>query len=116
MVEAVVKMLQPGFNVASIAAKRRNKSNPWFERGTPYRSAVDVMRPAKTPMMARANPEAGYRLAGGYPCRASEAEWRDVGWRGWPGVVAADQPNVVTALPATGGAICIFPSATRSLQ
>ena len=25
-VEAVVKMLQPGFNVASIAAKRRNKS------------------------------------------------------------------------------------------
>jgi hypothetical protein len=33
-VEAVVKMLQPGFNVASIAAKRRNKSNPWFKRGT----------------------------------------------------------------------------------
>jgi hypothetical protein len=29
-VEAVVKMLQPGRNVASIAAKRRNKSNPWF--------------------------------------------------------------------------------------
>jgi hypothetical protein len=27
-VEAVVKMLEPGFNVASIAAKRRNKSNP----------------------------------------------------------------------------------------
>jgi hypothetical protein len=27
-VEAVVKMMQPGFNVASIAAKRRNKSNP----------------------------------------------------------------------------------------
>ena len=33
-VEAVVKMLQPGFNVASIAAKRRNKSNPWSKRGT----------------------------------------------------------------------------------
>src|ERR1700680_513106 len=32
-VEAVVKMLKPGFNVASIAAKRRNKSNPWFKRG-----------------------------------------------------------------------------------
>jgi hypothetical protein len=28
-VEAVVKMLQPGFNVASIAAKRRNKSKPF---------------------------------------------------------------------------------------
>jgi hypothetical protein len=29
-VEAVVKMLQPGFNIASIAAERRNKSSPWF--------------------------------------------------------------------------------------
>jgi transposase len=38
-----LKMLQPGFNVASIAAKRRNKSNPWFKRGTLFRSAVDVM-------------------------------------------------------------------------
>jgi hypothetical protein len=52
-VEAVVKMLQPGFNVASIAAKRRNKSNPWFKRGTLFRSAVDVMRRAGTPMTAR---------------------------------------------------------------
>jgi hypothetical protein len=31
-VEPVVKMLQPDFNVASIAAKRLNKSNPWFKR------------------------------------------------------------------------------------
>jgi hypothetical protein len=30
-VEAVLQMLQPGFNVAGIAAKRRNKSNPWFK-------------------------------------------------------------------------------------
>jgi hypothetical protein len=52
-VEAVVKMLQPGFNVASIAAKRRNKSNPWFKRGTLFRSAVDVLRRAGTPMTAR---------------------------------------------------------------
>jgi hypothetical protein len=27
-VEAVLQMLQPGFSVAGIAAKRRNKSNP----------------------------------------------------------------------------------------
>lgn len=47
-VEAVVKVLQPGFNVARIAAKRRNKSNPWFKRGTLFRSAVDVMRRAGT--------------------------------------------------------------------
>jgi hypothetical protein len=52
-VEAVVKMLQPGFNVASIAAKRRNKSNPWFKRGTLFRSAVDVLRRAGVPMTAR---------------------------------------------------------------
>jgi hypothetical protein len=52
-VEAVVKMLQPGFNIASIAANRRNKSNPWFKRGTLFRSAVDVMRRAGAPMTAR---------------------------------------------------------------
>ena len=51
-------MLQPGFNVASIAAKRRNKSNPWFKRGTLFRSAVDVMRRAGTPMTAREIAEA----------------------------------------------------------
>ena len=45
-VEAVLQMLQPGFSVRSIAAKRRNKSNPWFKRGTLFRSAVDVMRRA----------------------------------------------------------------------
>ena len=52
-VEAVVKMLQPGFNVAGIAVKRRNKSNPWFKRGTLFRSAVDVLRRAQAPMTAR---------------------------------------------------------------
>jgi hypothetical protein len=46
-------MLQPGFNVQSIAAKRRNKSNPWFKRGTLFRSAVDVMRRASSPMTPR---------------------------------------------------------------
>ena len=57
-VEAVVKMLEPGFNVARIAKKRRNKSNPWFKRGTLFRSAVDVMRRAGTPMTAREIAEA----------------------------------------------------------
>src|ERR1700694_3078283 len=52
-VEAVVKMLEPGFSVASIAAKRRNKSNPWFKHGTLFRSAVDVLRRAGAPMTAR---------------------------------------------------------------
>lgn len=52
-VEAVLQMLQPGFNVAGIAAKRRNKSNPWFKRGTLFRSALDVLRRAQAPMTAR---------------------------------------------------------------
>jgi hypothetical protein len=52
-VEAVLQMLQPGFSVAAIAAKRRNKSNPWFKRGTLFRSAVDVLRRAGTPMTSR---------------------------------------------------------------
>src|SRR5258705_9257814 len=52
-VEAVIKMLAPDFSVAGIAAKRRNKSNPWFKRGTLFRSAVDVLRRAETPMTAR---------------------------------------------------------------
>jgi hypothetical protein len=52
-VEAVMQMLQPGFSVAAIAAKRRVKSNPWFKRGTLFRSAVDVMRRAGVPMTAR---------------------------------------------------------------
>jgi hypothetical protein len=47
-VEAVPQMLQPGFSAASIAAKRRNKSNPWFKRGMLFRSAVDVPSPAKS--------------------------------------------------------------------
>jgi hypothetical protein len=52
-VEAVLQMLQPGFSVRALSAKRRNKSNPWFKRGTLFRSAVDVLRRAPAPMTAR---------------------------------------------------------------
>jgi hypothetical protein len=52
-VEAVLKMLQPDFNIRVIAPKRRVIGNPWFKRGTLYRSAVDVMRRAGRPMTAR---------------------------------------------------------------
>jgi hypothetical protein len=52
-VEAVMQMLQPGFGIASIAAKRRNKSNPWFKRGTLFRSAVDALRRAGRAMTPR---------------------------------------------------------------
>lgn len=52
-VEAVIKLLEPGFNVRIIAPKRRNTGNPWFKRGTLYRSAVDVLRRSQVPMTAR---------------------------------------------------------------
>jgi hypothetical protein len=34
-VEAVIKLLDPGFNLARITVKRR-KANGWFKRGTLY--------------------------------------------------------------------------------
>jgi hypothetical protein len=74
-VEAVVKMLEPGFNVASIAAKRRNKSNPWFKRGTLFRSAVDVLRRAGTPMTAR---EISETLIAGKAVPATRKQFRDL--------------------------------------
>lgn len=48
-VEAVLKLLQPGYDVRPIAVKRR-KPNPWFKRGTVYRAAVDVLRVAEKPL------------------------------------------------------------------
>jgi hypothetical protein len=52
-VEAVMKMLNPAVNIRLIAPKRRNVGNPWFKRGTLFRSAVDVLRRAGRPMTAR---------------------------------------------------------------
>jgi hypothetical protein len=50
-VEAVIKMLDPTYNVARITVKRR-QPNKWFKRGTLYRRAVDVLRTAAGPMVA----------------------------------------------------------------
>jgi hypothetical protein len=43
------------FDIRTISAKRRDKSNPWFKRGTQFRSAVDVLRRAQASMTARAS-------------------------------------------------------------
>src|SRR3979490_584178 len=51
-VEAVIKMLDPTYNLRRISVKRR-QPNPWFKRGTIYRRAVDVLRTATDPMTAR---------------------------------------------------------------
>jgi hypothetical protein len=71
-VEAVMKMLDPDFNARAISAKRRNTGNPWFKRGTLYRSAVDVLRRAARPMTAREISDA--LLAGKTPT-ATRKQW-----------------------------------------
>jgi hypothetical protein len=52
-----MKMLEPDFNLPSIAVRRR-KPNPWFRRGTVYRAALEVLRNAPAPMTAREIAEA----------------------------------------------------------
>jgi hypothetical protein len=51
-VEAVIKMLDPGYSLRAISVKRR-QPNPWFKRGTVYRRAVDALRTATAPLTAR---------------------------------------------------------------
>src|SRR5258708_33358172 len=50
-VEAVIKMLDPAYNLARFTVKRR-QPNKWFKRGTLYRRALDVLRTATEPMTA----------------------------------------------------------------
>lgn len=51
-VEAVLKLLIPGYDVRPIAVRRR-KGNPWFRRGTMLRAALDVLRAAERPLTTR---------------------------------------------------------------
>lgn len=51
-VEAVMKLLQPGYNLRPISIRRR-KLNPWFKRGTVLRHALDVLRRSQRPMTTR---------------------------------------------------------------
>ena len=52
-VEAVLKMLEPGFNVRQIAARRRYKVNAPFKRGQGFRLVLDILRHAEAPMTSR---------------------------------------------------------------
>jgi hypothetical protein len=52
-VAAVIKMFSPEYDVKAIAARRTYKANPWFKRGTLFRSALDVMRVANRPLTVR---------------------------------------------------------------
>jgi hypothetical protein len=51
-VAAVLKLLEPGFNLRPIAVRRR-RPNQWFKRGTVLRHALDALRKADSPLTAR---------------------------------------------------------------
>ena len=63
-VEAVMKMLEPSFNIRLIAPRRRNKPSALFARGTIYRRVIDVLREAPEPMTGRDICRVLYRQAG----------------------------------------------------
>lgn len=56
-VEAVLKLLDADYSLRRIAVRRR-KPNPWFKRGTVFRSAVDVLRTAEKPLSTQEIAEA----------------------------------------------------------
>ncbi len=49
-VRAVIKIVEPDFDIASIKPKRTNKPNPFFKRGEAFLVALDVLREAKEPL------------------------------------------------------------------
>jgi len=63
-VEAVLQMLEPGFDVRRIAARRKNRENPYFKRGTVFRTVLNILRAADGPMTTRQIVEALFRQRG----------------------------------------------------
>jgi hypothetical protein len=51
-VEAVLRLLEPGFDTRRIAAKRKNNPNPLYKRGTIFRAVLSILRTAAGPMTA----------------------------------------------------------------
>jgi hypothetical protein len=52
-VAAVIRMFSPEYDVEAIEAWRTYKANPWFKRGTLFRSAPDIMRRTADPLTVR---------------------------------------------------------------
>jgi hypothetical protein len=50
VVEHVIKLFDPDFNARTISARRRQRTNPWFKRGTLFREALGVLRTATRPL------------------------------------------------------------------
>ena len=52
-VEAVLKIIEPGFDVRLIAHRRRYNINQFFRRGDCIRVALDTLRAAEKPLTTR---------------------------------------------------------------
>jgi hypothetical protein len=52
-VEHVIKIFNPDYNVRAISVRRRQRTNPWFKRGTLFREALGILRTATAPMTCR---------------------------------------------------------------
>jgi hypothetical protein len=63
-VEAILKMLAPGFDVAGIAARRRYKSASPYKRRGVFRAVLEVLRVAARPLTSREISEALLHKAG----------------------------------------------------
>jgi hypothetical protein len=63
-VEAVLKMLRPDFNLASIAPRRRNKQASPYKRGEVFRAVLEVLRLSDRPLTSREISEALLHKAG----------------------------------------------------
>jgi len=85
-------VLDPDFNAHAVSAKRRNTGNPWFKRGTLFRSAVDVLRRATAPMTARQIAEA---LIAGKAPQATRKQAIDL------------QAAILVALPKRNGGMVV---------
>jgi len=59
-IEAVLKLFQPDYETAKIAAKRPKRPIRWGKRGKAWRAALEIMKHASAPMTAR---EIGLQVA-----------------------------------------------------
>jgi hypothetical protein len=86
-VEAILKMIELGYDVRPIAVRRR-KPNPYFKRGTVFRCALDVLRAAERPLTIR---EIAFGYARGQGChrRLSQGRARLI----WCGPIVAAEPQ-----------------------
>lgn len=63
-IEAVLKMMDPAFNLRSIAPRRRNKQASPYKRGEVFRAVLDVLRESDRPLTSREISELLLRNAG----------------------------------------------------